>query len=56
MGFGRHIAEHFLKSCKGNEEIALNEILSSPEATLNAIPDPNAPKSSSLFGKVWGKK
>jgi hypothetical protein len=56
MGFSKHIVEHYLKASKDIEEVALNEILSASEATLNSIPNPDAPKQASLFGKVWGKK
>lgn len=58
MGFPRHVTEHFLKLHKENEEEALNAILSTSEADLKKIPDPNAKTSNSsgLFGKVWGRK
>ena len=60
MGFEKYIAEHFLKVNNNNEETAVNAILSSNEAQLHAIPNPNSQnvngKSSGMFGKVWGRK
>ena len=56
MGFQKHVVEHFLKLNNENEELALNAILSSSDEDLKKIPDPNAKPSTSLFGKVWGRK